>query len=232
MGRRFHARSYRAATAAIVLTANGQRRGVDETYSPTQIKSTRYRIISGARDKSQISTSLVERSNLTWRTRCRRLPRCTNGHSKKCDNHEAALALIFTIYNFVTVHSTLKTTPAVAQRLTRHPWTMKQLLGELAKHARGAMERDPLPTEDQRRVLGHLLQDVLVFIRNVGGEESQALADAVHNIPVEFYGWGVWDVGHTRGRLLQCQAMHYQWPTDGPNFVAMFDAIFTQVSKN
>ena len=49
-------------------------------------------------------------------------------------SHEAALALTFVAYNFVTVHGTLKTTPAVAHGLTDHPWTMEELLGELANH--------------------------------------------------------------------------------------------------
>ncbi len=105
------------------------------TYSPTTIKSTRRRVIAGKPDPKHVSTSMVERSNLTWRMRCRRMTRLTNGHSKKWQNHEAALALMFAAYNFVTVHSTLKTTPAVAHGLTDHVWSMEELLGELARHA-------------------------------------------------------------------------------------------------
>lgn len=131
----FESFRHRADFAQLIKIYANPSQTDQRTYSPTQIKSTRHRIVIGDPDKSQISTSMVERSNLTWRMRCRRMTRLTNGHSKKWDNHEAALALIFTVYNFVTVHSTLKTTPAVAHGLIDHPWTMEELLGELAKHA-------------------------------------------------------------------------------------------------
>ncbi len=104
------------------------------TYSPTAIKSTRVRKVSGNPDAFLISTSMVERSNRTWRMRCRRLTRLTDAHSKVWENHQAALALTFVAYNFCTVHSTLKTTPAVAHGLTDKVWSMEDLLTELAKH--------------------------------------------------------------------------------------------------
>jgi hypothetical protein len=62
----------------------------------------------------------------------RRLTRLTNAHSKKWENHEAMLALYFAWYNFVRVHSTIKTTPAVAQKLTDHEWTLEGLLERAA----------------------------------------------------------------------------------------------------
>jgi IS1 family transposase len=105
------------------------------TYTPSEIKRTRTRVIVGKPDKAAISTSIVERSNRTWRMRCRRMTRLTDAHSKKWENHTAALALTFVAYNFVTVHTTLKTTPAVAHGLTDHPWTMEELLTELATHS-------------------------------------------------------------------------------------------------
>ena len=126
---------YRGDFAQLIKIFQNPSQNDQRTYSPTTIKSTRHRIIQGNPDKSQISTSMVERSNLTWRMRCRCMTRLTNAHSKKWQNHEAALALVFTVYNFVTVHSTLKTTPAVAHGLTDHAWTMEELLGELVKYA-------------------------------------------------------------------------------------------------
>jgi len=65
----------------------------------------------GKPDPDQVSTSMVERSNLTLRMRCRRFTRLTKAQSKCRQNHEAAIALVIMAYNFVTIHSTLKTTP-------------------------------------------------------------------------------------------------------------------------
>ncbi len=62
----------------------------------------------------------------------RRLTRLTNAHSKKWENHEAMLGLYFAWYNFCRKHSTIKTTPAVAQGLTDHEWTIEELLTEVA----------------------------------------------------------------------------------------------------
>jgi len=105
------------------------------TYSPSTIKSTRQRVVSGNPNKKHISTSIVERSNLTWRMRCRRLTRLTNGHSKSWQHHEAALGLMFCAYNFCTVHTTLKQTPAVAHGLAIKTWSIEELLTVLAEHA-------------------------------------------------------------------------------------------------
>lgn len=64
----------------------------------------------------------------------RRLTRLTNAHSKKWENHAAMLGLYFAWNNYVRVHSTIKTTPAVAQGLTERPWTIEELLTEVASH--------------------------------------------------------------------------------------------------
>jgi hypothetical protein len=66
--------------------------------------------------------------------RTRRMTRLTNGFSKLWANHEAALALFFVACNFVIPHGALRTAPAVAQKLTNHPRTVKEFLYELAKH--------------------------------------------------------------------------------------------------
>ena len=76
----------------------------------------------------RISTSLVERSNLTLRMACRRFTRLTNGHSKKIENHVLALALHFFVYNFCRKHSTIKTAPAVTAGVTDKIWTTNDLL--------------------------------------------------------------------------------------------------------
>lgn len=103
-------------------------------YSPGQIKGTRIRTMLGNPDKSRVCTSHAERQNLNIRTFVRRLTRLTNGFSKKWDNHESALALFFVHYNFVRIHGTLKTTPAVAAGLASKPWTVEEMLHELAEY--------------------------------------------------------------------------------------------------
>ena len=70
--------------------------------------------------------------NLSIRMAIRRMTRLTNGFSKKWQNHEAHLALYFLYYDFCRVHATLKTTPAVAAGLTDHPWSVEDLLDQLA----------------------------------------------------------------------------------------------------
>jgi IS1 family transposase/transposase-like protein len=100
-------------------------------YSPSEVVSVTVRVQTGNPDESQICTSHVERSNLTLRMQIRRLTRLTNAHSKKWENHEAALALFFAYYNFCRVHSTIGCTPAVKSGLAKETWSVKQLLDEV-----------------------------------------------------------------------------------------------------
>ncbi len=90
----------------------------------------------GTPDMAQVSTSLVERQNLTMRMSMRRFTRLTNGFSKKAENHAHAVSLHFMFYNFCRSHQTLtktaksiKTTPAMAAGLTDHVWTVEEVLG-------------------------------------------------------------------------------------------------------
>src|SRR5437588_9125037 len=86
----------------------------------------------GDPDDDLISTSYVERQNLTMRMGMRRMTRLTNAFSKKVENLTAAVSLHFMHYNFCRVHQTLKTTPAVAAGLTDHTWTLDELIGLLS----------------------------------------------------------------------------------------------------
>jgi transposase-like protein/IS1 family transposase len=101
-------------------------------YSPANIVSTEITRGCGDPDLDRACTSHSERLNLSLRMQIRRLTRLTNAHSKKWENHEAMLGLYFAWYNFVRVHSTIKTTPALAQGLTDHVWTIEELLDEVA----------------------------------------------------------------------------------------------------
>ena len=76
----------------------------------------------------RLSTSFVERQNLTMRMSMRRFTRLTNGFSKRFQSLEAAVALHFAWYNFVRVHRTLRTTPAVAAGVERTPWKLQELV--------------------------------------------------------------------------------------------------------
>lgn len=79
-------------------------------------------------DPAHISTSHVERQNLTMRMQMRRFTRLTNAFSKKLDNLKAAVTLYFAWYNFCRVHQTLRVTPAMEGGLTDHVWTVRELL--------------------------------------------------------------------------------------------------------
>jgi transposase-like protein/IS1 family transposase len=105
----------------------------DRRYSPPEIINITIRVQTGHPDEARISTSHVERHNKTLRMQIRRLTRLTDGHSKKWENHEAALALFFAYYNYCRVHSTIGTTPAVEAGLTDHVWTMQELLARIAE---------------------------------------------------------------------------------------------------
>jgi hypothetical protein len=88
----------------------------------------RRRRITGNPDMGNVSTSFVERQNLTMRMHMRRCTRLTNGFSKKVENHVNAISLHFAYYNFVNVHKTLRMSPAMAAGVTTRLWEMSDLL--------------------------------------------------------------------------------------------------------
>ena len=88
-------------------------------------------MIKGEPNPKHISTSYVERQNLTMRMHMRRFTRLTNAFSKKVENHAAAVALHFVWYNFVRVHQTLRVTAAMEVGLSDHVWSIGELVGLL-----------------------------------------------------------------------------------------------------
>ena len=101
-------------------------------YSPAKLVSVTKKAVAGNPDAALISTSYIERQNLTMRMHMRRLTRLTNGFSKKIENFRAAVGLHFGYYNFVRVHKSLRCTPAMAGGVTDHIWTVPELM-EAAK---------------------------------------------------------------------------------------------------
>jgi len=101
----------------------------EKRYSPANIVSTSLRIILGEPQKKRISTSHIERQNLTMRMNMRRFIRLTNAFSKKLENHKAAIALHFYHYNFMRIHQSLRVTPAMQASVTNHIWTWAEFLG-------------------------------------------------------------------------------------------------------
>ena len=99
-------------------------------YSPPKVVSTEKASIAGKPNMKLVSTSYVERNNLTMRMNMRRFTRLTNAFSKKAENLKAAVALHFAHYNFVRRHSSLGkgTTPAIAAGVTSRPWTIAELV--------------------------------------------------------------------------------------------------------
>lgn len=104
----------------------GQRR-----YSPAECIGTRREVYAGNPDPAHISTSYVERQNLTMRMSMRRFTRLTNAFSKKVENLEAAVALHFMYYNFARVHQSLRVTPAMEAGVSDHVWTIAEIVALL-----------------------------------------------------------------------------------------------------
>jgi IS1 family transposase len=97
-------------------------------YSPAVCIGCDMKVVSGNPDPKHVSTSFVERQNLSMRMSIRRFTRLTNAFSKKVENHAASVALWFMYYNFCRVHSTLRVTPAMEAGISDHVWSLDELL--------------------------------------------------------------------------------------------------------
>lgn len=103
----------------------------DTRYSPATCIGCDMKVISGRPDPKHVSTSFVERQNLSMRMSIRRFTRLTNGHSKSLEYHAAAVAIWFTYYNFCRVHQTLRITPAMEAGIADHIWEIEEMVGLL-----------------------------------------------------------------------------------------------------
>ncbi len=112
-------------------------------YSPAECTGSKKIKVTGTPDRKHVSTSYVERQNLTMRMSMRRFTRLTNGFSKKLDNHTHALALYFAFYNFCRIHKSLKVTPAMAGGITDKLWSLEDIAERIEARQAKPMKRGP-----------------------------------------------------------------------------------------
>jgi len=113
---------------AQLIKIYGGETATEKRYSPAVCIGTKVNTIMGSPDPEHISTSYVERQNLTMRMSMRRFTRLTNGFSKKVENHCYAIALHFVYYNFCRIHKTLRVTPAMESGLTKDIWSIEDIV--------------------------------------------------------------------------------------------------------
>lgn len=116
--------------------------------------------VQGSPDIGHVSTSYVERQNLTMRMSMRRFTRLTNGFSKKLDNHVHALALYFAFYNFCRIHKTLRMSPPMAAGVTDRPWSLEDVIARIDADTPAPKARGPYKKRvgDREIVPGYFLQ--------------------------------------------------------------------------
>jgi IS1 family transposase len=116
---------------AMLVKLYGETPEAEKRYSPAQCIGARRDAVEGKPDPKHISTSFVERQNLTMRMSMRRFTRLTNAFSKKAEHHAYAVALHVMYYNFARIHKTLRVTPAMAAGLTDKLWDVNDLVDVL-----------------------------------------------------------------------------------------------------
>ena len=121
------------ANYAVLHKVYGYTEAPDSRYSPATCIGCDMKVVSGNPDPKHVSTSFVERQNLTMRMHMRRFTRLTNAFSKKVENHAHSVALHYMFYNFCRIHQTLKVTPAMEAGLTDHVWGLEELCAILPK---------------------------------------------------------------------------------------------------
>ena len=114
---------------AMLVKVYGPEQEGQKRYSPSPFVGASCRTVAGKPNKEHISTSFVERQNLTMRMSMRRFTRLTNAFSKKVENLQHAVSLHFMYYNFGRVHKTLGVTPAMAAGVANHVWTLEEIAG-------------------------------------------------------------------------------------------------------
>lgn len=100
----------------------------EKRYSPAECLGCQKKALVGYPDPEHVSTSYIERANLTARMGMRRFTRLTNGFSKKIENHCAAVAIHLMHYNFARIHKSLRVTPAMEAHISDHVWSLEEIV--------------------------------------------------------------------------------------------------------
>jgi IS1 family transposase len=124
--------------AMLVKLYGNEPKGHAGRYSPPQCIGAIPTVVNGKPKPKYISTSYVERQNLTMRMQMRRFTRLTNAFSKKLENHQHAIALHFMHYNFCRIHQTLRVTPAMAAGITDHVWEIAEIVSLIERATKAA----------------------------------------------------------------------------------------------
>jgi len=127
----------------VKLYGEPENKGPERKYSPSVCTGAKKQHVMGNPDQKHVSTSHVERQNLTMRMHMRRFPRLTNAFSKKFENHMHMVALYTVWYNFVRIHKTLKVTPAMAAGVTDKLWSMADVVAVIDAAAPKPGKRGP-----------------------------------------------------------------------------------------
>lgn len=114
---------------AMLVKTYGDSPDKEKRYSPPECVSITKKIVSGEPNPSKVSTSYIERQNLTMRMAMRRFTRLTNGFSKKIENHQHAISLHFMYYNFGRIQKALRVTPAMEAGVADHIWSLEEIAG-------------------------------------------------------------------------------------------------------
>jgi IS1 family transposase len=122
---------------AMLVKLYGESAEAEKRYSPARCIGCERKAIMGHPAPKHISTSFVERQNLSVRMSVRRYTRLTNAFSRKLENHAAAIALYYFAYNFIKIHRTLRVTPAMAAGVTDRLWEVSELVALLEAEERG-----------------------------------------------------------------------------------------------
>ncbi len=113
----------------VKLYGDPEKKSAERRYSPAEYVGSRKERITGNPDEAHVSTSHVERQNLTMRMSMRRFTRLTNAFSKKIDNHCHALSIYFVFYNFIRMHKSLRMSPAMAAGISDRLWDWEEIVG-------------------------------------------------------------------------------------------------------